>query len=395
MTTNQKLQNQINQALADWKTQASEGNQQPDFKRISTTLDEYYFIMKLKVYCAYLSYGQMAKGDNSNTLAEDFTFIKTIIQEGEGIVGINPLFGLYNQIRVLYERLNENSPKVDKLFKECQTAVYTTAEQLEREEIMDLYSFLTNFCIKKFNLGQAVYKEKLFLVYNDLLNLKYYGHRGKKTPLPPQVYKNMVTYAILLKDNPLFKKLHTVGLPIDNSKGFKNGFIWAERFVDIYKSKLAKPFRKIYPAYCAALLYFIQGNHLQAYQQLGNPRYIKGKFLPFDVKTLHLRILYEVLLIAPERLEKDGIEIKKVMDAFRKKIAFERDVQQQLKYQLQQYIDFEQCFKALIKFHANYYGRLLKSSDTNYLTDKAHLESLIDSCFKPYQGWFREKMNGI
>jgi len=343
--------------------------------------------MKLKVYCAYLSYGQIAKSDKSNTQKEDFTFIKTIIQEGGEIAVKNPLFRLYNQIRVLYERFSEDSTAIDELFLGAQKAIYNLAEQLDREEVLALYSFLTNFCIKKSNLGKAVYGERLFLVYNDLLNLKYYG-QSKQTHLPPRIYKNMVSYAILLEKSPLFKKLHTVFLPIDNSKGFKNGFIWAERFVDIYKSKLDKKFRKVYPVYCAALLSFVQGNHVKAYQQLGNPSHVKGKFMPFDIKTLQLRILYEVQLIAPERLEKDGVEIKIVMDRFRKKITYERDVKQQLQYQLQQYIDFEHCFKFLIKFHASYYGRLMKSTITKYQTDKAHLESLIEACFGPYQAWF-------
>ncbi len=392
MTTNQNLQNKINQALTNWKTQASEGIQTPDFKSISTALDEYYFIMKLKTYCAYLSYGQITKSDKANTQKEDFRFIKTIIEEGKEIAKKNPLFGLYNQIRVLYERLHEDSPAIDELFIAAQKAIYTHAQQLEREEVLELYSFLTNFCIKKSNLGKVDYRERLFLVYNDLLNLKYYGQSGKKTPLPPRIYKNMVSYAILLQKNPLFKKLHTVFLPMDNTKGFKNGFIWAERFVDIYKSKLDKKFRKVYPVYCAALLSFVQGNHIKAYQHLGNPSHVKGKFMPFDVKTLQLRILYEVQLIAPERLEKDGMEIKIVMDRFRKKIAYERDVKQQLQYQLQQYIDFEHCFKFLIKFHASYYGRLMKSTITKYQTDKAHLDNLIEACFGPYQAWFRAKM---
>ena len=395
MATNQNLQNIINQALADWKTQASEGIQQPDFNDISTALDEYYFIMKLKTYCAYLSYRHIAQRDKANTQQEDFRFIRTILQQGKEIIAENPLFKLYNQIRVLYERLNEDSAAIEELFLTAQKDIYAYAKLLEQEEVLELYSFLTNFCVKKSNLGKVVYRERLFLVYNDLLNLKYYGQRGRQSPLPPQIYKNMVTYAILLQKNPLFKKLQTVGLPTDNSKGFKNGFIWAERFVDIYKSKLDKKFRSIYPAYCAALLSFKQNTFLKAYQQLGNPTYVKGKYMPFDVKTLQLRILYEVQLIDPEKLEKDGVEIKKIMDAFRKKIAFERDVTQQLKYQLQQYIDFEICFKTLMKFHTNYFGRLLKSNNPKYQSDKAHLESLIKACLGPYQGWFREKMNNV
>ena len=395
MDTNQKLQNKINQALADWKTQANEGIQLPNFKGISTALDEYYFIMKLKVYCAYLSHGQIAQNDKSNTQKEDFTFIKTIIKEGGAIAIKNPLFGIYNQIRILYERLNEDSPSIDKLFLDAQKTIYIQAKQINREEVLDLYSFLTNFCIKKFNLGQAVYKERLFLVYNNLLNLKYYGVRGKQSPLPPQVYKNMVTYAILLQDSLLFKKLNTVGLPIDNAGGFKNGFIWAEHFVAIYKSKLAKKFRKIYPPYCAALLSFFQEDYLTAYKQLGNPSHIQGKFIHFDIKTLHLRILYEMQQISPERLEKDNIEIRKVLDAFRQLIRHEKTKKKQLKYQLDQYVMFRKCFKDLLKFHKAYYGNLYNSKNEKYLRDKVALETLIAACFGPYQAWFKAKIAEI
>ena len=337
----------------------------------------------------------MVKADKANTQKEDFRFIQTIIQEGSVIAAINPLFDLYNQIRVLYESLELPTPEIYELFKDAQAAIYSKAKQLDREEVLELYSFLSNFCIKQMNLGIAVYRERLFLVYNDLLNLKYYGQQNNQTSLPPQIYKNMVSMAILLQENPLYKTLQTIYLPKYKEEGFPNGLVWAERFVAIYKNKLDKKFRKIYSTYCAALLSFVQGNHLKAYRQLGDPTHVKGKFLPFDVKTLQLRILYEVYLIDSERLDKDKVSIQKIMGRLRKKITYERNVKQELKYQLQQYIDFEQCFKALMKFHAHYYGRLMKSSDANYLADSTQLKDLIAACSQPYQGWFKEKMNTL
>lgn len=395
MTIEQKLLKKIKQEQAKWKNIAREGIKEPNLKGVSDALDEYYFINKLKVYCAYLSYTQYVAPETLPYQVNDFRFIKAILNTVESEDFANPVFEIYNKIRQLFETIEEENEHTNKLYLTTYELIKKHTRLFDKAEKLDLYSFLTNYCIRKLNTGITIYRVRFFLVNNEIINLKYANPKVKQTALPIQLYKNMVTTAILLKDAPIFKTLNTVGISRDSSLGFENGVVWAEQFAIIYQSKLEKKYRQIYYTYCMALLSFFKEDYLTAYQQLGNPTYVHGIMFNLEIKVLYLKIVYEVNQIAPEQLDKDGIDIEKVMESLRGMIRYEIDKKKQIAYHINFFVPFEKAFRKLYAFHKKYAGKLYNVDDANFLNEKEVLLNKMNLITHTYKNWFVTKVNEI
>lgn len=395
MTTEQKLLKKIKREQEKWKSIAREGIKEPNLKGVSDALDEYYFINKLKVYCAYLSYTQYVASETLPYQVEDFRFIKAILNTVDSEEFDNPTFEIYNKIRRLFETIEKENEDTNKLYLATYELIKKHASLFDKEENLDLYSFLTNYCIRKINAGIANYKERFFLINNEIINLKYRNQKIKQTSLPATLYKNMIITASLLKDATLFSTISTMGVPKDTPLGFSDGIAWAERFTETYQSKLDKKNRKMYYAYCSAFLSFIQDDYLQAYQKLGNPSHLHGIQFNLEVKMLHLKIVYEVNRLSPEKLEEDGVEIRKVMEAYRGSIRYELDKKRQLNYQIDFFVAFEKVFKKLYPFYEKYSGKLYNATDQNYIKDKELLLEQAKSLKYTYKNWFKSKIEEI
>ena len=204
----------------------------------------------------------------------------------------------------------------------------------------------------------------------------------------------MISQAILLKDASLFNTLETKGLPKGHRKNYQSGLDWATQFTEIYRYKLEKKGGKVYYAYCSGLLYFIKKDYINAFGKLKDLSHVHFPFLNLDLKTLQLRVLYELDKIHPEILEKEDVQISKVLEAFRGMIRYEKNKGKRLTYQVTQYIHFEKLFRKLLIYQENYYGKLLNAKNKSFQEDKTVLLNILNENIH-YRNWFLEKIEEI
>ena len=395
MTTEEKLLKKILREQRKWKERASKGQEPPNFKTLSDALDSYYFISKLKVYCAYLSYSKIKNAANLPFKEADLKYIQTILATEEDFLQENPVFKIYNSIRQLFENIEKESGSNDQLYEEIHQLIKKHHRLFDREEKLNLYSLLSNFCIRNINLGVIAYKSQFFLVNNQMLNIKYGQPKSKDVPLPFRLYKNMVSMAILQKEATFFESIETKGLPVGVEKNFKDGLDWAAHFTEIYQYKLEKKGRTVYYAYCSGLIYFIKKEYLNAYHKIKKLTHVHFPFLHLDLKTLQLRVFYEINKSQPEVLDDDNIQIEKMLEAFRGMLRYEKNQGKRLTYQLTQYIDFEKLFRKLFTFYNSYNGQLLNTKKPDYQKGKTDFLDLLQSSSFQYQRWFLEQLEQI
>ena len=185
MTTEEKLLKKILREQRKRKETASQGQQAPNFKELSDALDSYYFVSKLKVYCAYLSYSKIKNADNLPFNESDLKYIQTILATEEDFLKENPVFKIYNSIRQLFENIEKEDGYNDQLYEEINQLIIKHHRLFDREEKLDLYSFLSNYCIRKINLGVIAYRAQFFLVNNQMLNIKYGQPKSKAKNVVP------------------------------------------------------------------------------------------------------------------------------------------------------------------------------------------------------------------
>ena len=150
----------------------------------------------------------------------------------------------------------------------------------------------------------------------------------------------------------------------------------------------------MYYAYCSGLLYFIKKDYINAFGKLKDLSHVHFPFLNLDLKTLQLRVLYELDKIHPEILEKEDVQISKVLEAFRGRIRYEKNKGKRLTYQVTQYIHFEKLFRKLLIYQENYYGKLLNAKNKSFQEDKTVLLNILNENIH-YRNWFLEKIEEI
>lgn len=397
MNVEQRLLKKIAKEQAKRKAIETEGSRktEPNLKAISDALDEYYFVSKLKTYCAYLSYTHIIQADKLQFEESDFRLMPAIIEVIKTQKIASPAIEFYNTIRILFENLGKNHSLSETLLQSAKKCISANQKLFTVEEQTEMYSYLTNYCIRKINLGQADYRKQLFLLNNEIINLKYRRKRSKKEVLPASVFKNMVVGALTLKNAPFFKQLHTEDLVPKEASGFKDGFAWIAAFIEVYGKRLEKKQREIYQPYCRAILFFGQGLPLKAYEQLRNLKRFQDVLLNLNVKLLYLRILFEMDYLYPEKLEQDEVVIEKVMEAFRALIRDEKQRKKQLSYQLLFYERFEFLFKKLYAFNLKYNNRLDNSINDLFILKRTQILQEINNTSFAYADWFEEKMKAI
>lgn len=360
--------------------QIGKRDQEPNLLNISNALDEYYVFNKLKNYCMYLSYRKIVNESQILYKASDFKLMPAILAELEVHSFENPIIDIYNKIRLLYD-----VPKVPITlsdFEDLLAQISRLTPKMNAGEGVEIYSFLTNYCVQQVNKGQIAYRTQLFLIYNHIVNLQYGRNARKKINLPPGMFKNMVVTAIILRDDPLFNNLETAHISIDTHlKGNQRSFAWIEQFIDFYKKKLDRKEAPNYVKLCKGLLFFEQKKHVKAYRILDNPSHTHGLFINMDIKVLYLKVLYEIETTQSHILKEDKIDILKILDSYRGLLRDNKKRKKQLNYQIDFYLTFYQTYKQLYEAYFNPHNQEMKEM----------LHQTILALPYPSKTWFLQK----
>lgn len=386
LSSEEKLFRKIVKAQAKkQKIQASGKRQmEPNLLGISDTLDGYYFFCKLKNYCAYLDYRLLVKAETIKYQQSDFKLMDAIIEEVEQQSFENaPLLYIYNQIRRLLvassDEKSQETTDFDKLFAN----VNQIALKLPSDEAVEIYSYLSNYCIRQQNKGNKAFIVRLFQVYNEMLNLKAHKKRPK-IPINHGIFKNMVMSALYLKNTALFETFKTFGLQPNDSTGFKDAFEWIQKFIDVYQYKIEKKNRPVYVNYCRGILAFEQKDFKKALSFVQESHHIQDMFINFDNKILYLKVLFEIFI--QKNKQEIDLTIQKIWESYR---GLLKDEQKKKKRLEPKHYDYYETFH-------KYYDRLYKLSPYRDAPDfepvfRAELQALR----YPFKAWFLEKLEAL
>lgn len=375
-------------------------DQAPNFKAISEALDVYYFVNKLQTYCGYLSYKNIVQTQNISYTESDFLLIphiKNAIVEQD----LNhPTLLIYKNISLLLEEIGETSAEMDVLFKTTLEQIKNNEAVHSKEENLEMYSLLNNYCIRRLNENQdkrKMYRQQFIKVNNNIVNLRYRGISKKAIQMEAILYRNIVVTALAIDEGSFFAQLSTLGLqPKDKANNFRDKLEWTEQFMAFYGDKLpTDKTSQYYHWYCEIFFLFSQKEFTKAYNALENKMRIQGAFLNLDIKILHLKILYEMTSQRPHVFARDKIEIEKVLDAYRNLIKYEKSKRQQVAYQLTYYENFEKVFKKLLRFFTQYDGQWNNTNHPKFLADKQAVKDLITAKNFSYNEWLLEKLKAI
>lgn len=371
-----------------------ERNTEPNLQSLSRALDNYYFINKLKIYCAFLSYSNIVSKEIVAYAADDLLLIREIIVAIEAQKVSNPTLLIYNYIRILYENIGNPDRATDEVFDVVEQRVKENLSYYSTDEKLELYSFLTNYCAKRINQGIIEYRNKFFILNNQIINLRYHGRSGSKLQLQSSIYENMIIIALRIQGDRCFQTMQTVGLtPNDPVNGFQDAFEWTEKFAEYYKHKLDEKGKKSHYPYCIALVEFSRANYIKAYTILKKTQ-ARGMFIGMSSKLLYLQVLYEVQKTEMQFLTKEKVYIDDVLEAFRALIRDEKGRKKQLTYQIQFYAEFERLYRKLYKVYE--LSRMPFSKDNNqYIKEKEHLRAQIEEIRFSYKEWFVEKSSQL
>lgn len=372
--------------------EAGDRKQEPNLLNISTTVDEYFCLTKLQLYCEYLSYKQVVNPILIPYTEKEFKLLNNVLALVESIQFTNPLLQIYQSIRLFLEATELKQQQT--AFDISVALTHSKLDQLTAKEIATVYSYYTNYCIQQINAGHKEYLPKLLRYQVEILHLQAIRNKLSKEGLPPAVFKNIVVTALNINDPEVFANLP---IPANNeqvipTKKVEPSIGWAKSFVDYYNQYLPKKVRNIYTLYCLAYINFQAKDFTTAYQQLQPLQGKRGIFINLLIKQLYLMCLFELDLRDDPIFHNDNVRIPKAIDAYKSQLKDENKRKKQLNYQKKYHQDFHDLFNRLNKFFLRYDGGY---KDQHY--DKSYNALKIDilKTKASYQKWLLEKLESI
>lgn len=231
--------------------------QNTDVQQLSTDLDLFYAVQKLKHVCNLLSYKNVFKLQHTdNLIQEALTLISKEHLRQDPLVAL-----LYQNYLCLSEPDNET------YFAELKKLLLTRSQRIDRKELRDIFTLAINYCIKRLNTGGQKYYQEVFEIYEAGLQSRVFEEQGH---LSPFTYKNISAIAIGLKK-----------------------YKWVAQFLEDYKTKLDPKVREDFYTYCLARYHFAVNDYNRVMSLLQAVE-IKEQFTDLDARVLLIKTYYEL-----------------------------------------------------------------------------------------------------
>ena len=382
------------QALKEKRRQMeAEGStkEAPPFLALSDLLDQYYVMNKIRLFCGFLSYSKFTHPAKLNYDRSAFSLMDEVNKYIDKKSTNTPILKLYHHIQLLLAYSNEDNFDEEIHFNAAINLLDQLGDTSFPSNSSEALSLLNNYCIKQYNDGNKG-SHRIFEIQNRMFNLTYGLTEKWPATIPPALYKNMVVLALRLKEKINFKEIYTVRLKSEDQKyGYDSAFEWANLFIETYNTALPSKDQKKFYTFCKAYLAFHKGEFVKAFHILDHPSHLRGLFIAFDFKVLYLMILMELRLTQPALIEKNGVDLMKFYDKFRKGIEYEVVKGQQLSYHLAYYQSFLKLFIHLLRLF-NRQGQLYLHSDIKFQSELDKLEDNVEKCIYPFKDWFNKKV---
>lgn len=226
-------------------------------QKIADSLTNFFLISILRVYSYMIN--QSKNAYDHNFRLDFLEQVKSYI-ESNSFKNIPYIEMFYNSVMLLLYGKDEN-------FKKLRQVLSANFDKVDKVERMNMYTVLTNYCFRQYNLGRDEYMKIDFEIYNEILKNRAYEANDYLHHLH---YKNIVSCALRLKK-----------------------FEWTEKFIKSYKDKLLDEHKLSSYFLCSALLDFVRGSHEKALEHLTKVN-MEDITYKFDTKCLMTQIYYEL-----------------------------------------------------------------------------------------------------
>jgi len=223
-------------------------------------LDVLFIGEKLKIACDMLSRNIVAKVNYNPTFLVEIQ--QLFARQTEHPLLQEPLIAIYYGILTTIQ-----NPSDENNYLILCDVLYQHYQQFAKEELMDMYGYLLNYCIRQINEGKIkfyedIWKHYLFLVEKRIIYIN--------NLLPAWEYKNIVTTALRLKK-----------------------YQEAEAFANQYKSDLPEDIRDNAYNYNLAAIYYGQKQYKKALLMLHNVEFSDATY-HLGAKIIQIKSYYEL-----------------------------------------------------------------------------------------------------
>lgn len=233
------------------------GNQISDLLRLDDSIDNAYYLEKLKIASRLLAW----KG-----FIEDETHLhnvnKTVISVARNLDSAHPAIQIYFFV---FKTLHE--PEILEHYYQLKKLLRKNMFLFDQEEKKDLIDTLINYCVIKVNSGSVEFLGELFETYKSGLNEGSFELEGK---LSPWTFKNIVSVSLRLKE-----------------------YKWTEEFILSFSDRLPDSFKESSTSLAKAQLHFYRREYNEVLYSLQGVEYKEFSYAT-SARSLQLASFYEL-----------------------------------------------------------------------------------------------------
>lgn len=232
--------------------------QQTNLNNVLQNLDYFYFIEKLRSYCALLNRIKVI------SIEYEIQFIDELLNYVKNnLKGKVAAIDIYFTIALLFQNLDE-----EQHYFELKNLLNLHINLFPADEKRTLFGYAQNYCIGCINKGKTNYLSELFDLYKQVLAKEIIFEAGKK--LSPWDYKNIVVIGLRMKE-----------------------FAWVKNFIEEHKNYLPENFKQNAYTYNMAKYYFYIKKYTKVVELLQEVEY-EDLFYSLDSKVMLLKVYYEL-----------------------------------------------------------------------------------------------------
>lgn len=306
----------------------NEKNAWKDLNEITRVLDEFYLVNRLKLMCEIESYKKRYSTEQNEPQIDP---TKELLKPDS--IRENPM------IAIQYSMLLTISNEREEDFKELLSIFDKYYLDIPKNELLSLYSTITNFCIRKIVQGHSNYAQTLFSIYKKQAEQRVLSNRKY---VSGQLVKNIVSLSATIGE-----------------------FKWAEDFLKLHINDVKPDSRDSVYHYNKAILAFYQKDFKTAMEHLNQTEKIDLSF-ELGRKTVLLRTYYEL---------KEGLAFDALCKSFREYVHSQNGMPTRLK---KAYVNFTTVIRKIERIRQQgEHGKILplieKINNYEFLTNKPWL----------------------
>jgi hypothetical protein len=223
--------------------------------------DNMFIVIKLKVINTILSRKFRPFAEIQSKFWAFDKMLSYIEKNAEVIKKEHPT--VFSEYKILMMVLK---PEIESHFRDLEKHVFSNIKRYNKDELLQVYYSLTNYCINRFAIGETKFLPSLFRIYNEFEKNGFYKEIKSLQYID---FLNVILCAIDLKD-----------------------IQWAEYFFGTYKGNLSHEIKRDTVNLAQGLLLFAERKYKDSIGSLSKVGYKNSQFY-LKIKETLIKIYYE------------------------------------------------------------------------------------------------------